>query len=312
MRICILGAGSLGSTIGGRLAQAGNDVTLINIDPAYIDAVETHGLVLNEAGQSDRIAVKAASSTEGMAPVDLLIVLVKSAATEVAMRAATNLVGPGTVVMSLQNGVGHEDVLSDIVGAGQVIAGKTYVGGVLTAPGVVSCGTKGKETIIGELSGEVSGRARRIAGTMTAAGLCTEVSGNIRGVIWDKLMINVATGALSGITRLNYGNLYDVPEVAETAIAAVAETMAVAAALGVKLSMKHPREAWDKAAAGLPFTFKASILQSLEAGRPTEVDYINGAVVRAGKAVGVATPVNATLVACIKGVERSLDPKAAA
>jgi 2-dehydropantoate 2-reductase len=124
--------------------------------------------------------------------------------------------------------------------------------------------------------------------------------------MWDKLLVNVATGALSGITRLPYGGLYDVPEVKATALAAVGEAMAVARAGGVKLSFTEPEQAWQRAAEGLPPDFKASILQSLEKGSPTEVDFINGSVVRWGARYGVPTPVNAALVGCIKGIEKAL------
>ena len=209
-------------------------------------------------------------------------------------------------MLSLQNGLGHEDVLADLVGADRVLAGKTYVGGLLVAPGVVVTGTQGKETLIGELTPHTPDRASVIAELFNDAGLVTTVCTDIRATIWDKLLINVATGALSGITGLPYGALYQVPEVRACALAAVTEAMAVARASGIQLSMSEPVQAWDKAAAGLPYEFKASMLQSLEKGSITEVDYINGAVVERGAALGVPTPVNATLVACIKGIERGL------
>jgi 2-dehydropantoate 2-reductase len=126
------------------------------------------------------------------------------------------------------------------------------------------------------------------------------------GTIWDKLLVNVATGALSGITGLAYGDLYAVPEVEACAMAAVAETMAVAKASGIQLTTNDPQQPWIKAAAGLPFEFKASMLQSLEKGFVTEIDFVNGAVVRQGARCGVPTPVNQTLVACLKGIERGL------
>ncbi|MCL4764106.1 MAG: 2-dehydropantoate 2-reductase, partial [Burkholderiales bacterium] len=203
------------------------------------------------------------------------------------------LVGPDTVVMSLQNGLGHEDVLADVVGRERVIAGKTYKGGVLLGPGQVIAGVRGKETVIGELDGRVTDRVRRIAEAFAAAGLDARVSGDIVGTMWDKLMINVATGALAGITRLPYG-----------ALAAVDEALAAAKASGVRVSWADARAPWLKAKEGLPPEFRTSMLQSLEKGSRTEIDYVNGAVVRAGERCGVATPVNRTLVACVKGLER--------
>ena len=312
MRIAILGAGAMGSVIGGHLAAAGNDVDLIDIDEGYVTAVNSNGLVLETDGIARMINVRAATRSTNLQPVDLVVVLVKSFHTEDAMRATTNLIGPETIVLSLQNGLGQEEMLASIVGRKNVIAGKTYVGGMVAGPGHVVAGVKGKETIIGELDGRITPRLRDVADTFNAANLVTDVTDNILGAMWDKLLINVAAGALSGITGLNFGNLYDLPEVEEAAVEAVAEGMKVARALGIKLETNAPQEVWEKASAGLPFDFKPSVLQALEKGMITEIDFINGAVVRAGQKVGISTPVNATLVACIKGVERALSPKSAA
>jgi 2-dehydropantoate 2-reductase len=238
--------------------------------------------------------------------MDLVIVLVKSFDTRRAIEAAVPIVGPDTVVMSLQNGLGHEEELIAVVGREHVMAGKTYVGGVLLAPGQVRIGVKDKETLIGELDGTLSFRAQAVAKAFEAAGLRCIVSDNILGTMWDKLLVNVATGALAGITGLTYGELYAVPEIEQTALAAVAEAIAVAQAQGVRLSMTDPRQPWLKARAGLPPQFKTSMLQSLEKGSITEVDFINGAVVRQGEKFNLPTPVNRTLVACIKGIERRL------
>lgn len=306
MRVCVLGAGSLGCAIGGTLAKAGADVTLVNRRQEQVAAIRQRGLILRDSSGDTPVKVNAATSATGLDTMDLIIVLVKSFDTRSAMQGAMSLVGPNTVVLSLQNGLGHEEVLAELVGPERVLAGKTYVGGLLVAPGVVVAGTMGKETLIGELHANGSERANTIAKLFNDAGLTTTVCADIRATMWDKLLINVATGALSGITGLPYGALYQVPEVEACALAAVAEAMAVAQASGIQLSMTEPRQAWTKASAGLPYEFKASMLQSLEKGSVTEVDYINGAVVERGAALGVPTPVNAALVACIKGIERGL------
>ena len=310
MKICVLGAGALGCAIGGVLTEAGNEVWLVNRGQAHVDAMKQHGLVMRDQGVDRIVKVRATTDCREIAstagPVDLIIVLVKSFHTRAAIESALPIVGEHTVVMSLQNGLGHEDTLAEVVGRGKVLAGKTYAGGVMLALGHIIAGTQGKETHIGELDGGISDRVSRIADTFNRAGLITTVSPNIMGTMWDKLLVNVATGALSGITRLPYGELYQVPEVEACAIAAVAEAMAVARASGIQLSITEPRQPWVMAAAGLPPEFKASMLQSLEKGSVTEIDYINGAVVRQGAKVGVPTPVNQALVACIKGVERSL------
>jgi len=306
MKICFLGSGALGSALGGVLTEGGNDVWLVDAWPDHVDAMNARGLTLRDGGVDRSVEVHARTSADGIGAADLVVVLVKSYHTREAIESARSLVGADTVVMSLQNGLGHEEILAEVVGRGHVLAGKTYAGGVLLAPGHVIAGTRGKLTYIGELDGRITERAKRIAETFTRAGLPTEVSDNIVGTMWDKLLINVATGALAGITRLTYGDLYDVPEIRACALAAISEGIAVAKALGVRLTSEDPEYAWNLASAGLPAEFKTSMLQSLEKGMPTEVDFINGSVVRNGERTGVATPVNRTLVACINGIERGL------
>jgi 2-dehydropantoate 2-reductase len=311
LKICVLGAGALGCAMGGVLTEAGNEVWLVNRGRAHVDAMRTNGLTLRDAAVDRVVPVRATTNYQEIAiatgTVDLIIVLVKSFHTAEAIHAARPIIGPDTVVMSLQNGLGHEEVLAAAVGRQRVLAGKTYAGGVMLSPGHVIVGTRGKETHIGELDGAITLRVTRIADTFNQAGLVTTVSTNIMSVMWEKLLVNVATGALSGVTGLPYGELYQVTEVEACAIAAVAEAMAVAKASGIPLTTTEPRQPWVKAAVGLPFEFKASMLQSLEKGSATEIDYVNGAVVAQGLKVGVPTPVNQALVACLKGIERRIN-----
>lgn len=306
MKICILGAGALGSTFGAWLSEAGHDTWLLNRPNAHLDAIAHDGLEVTTTDGTRRLQVRTAVDAEAVGVVDLVVVLVKSFATTTAMTQARALVGPHTLVLSLQNGLGHEELLAEIVGQERVIAGKTYVGGVLLGPGRIRSGVVGKRTIIGELDGQLSARVQAVAAVFDNAGLATTVSGNILGTLWDKLLVNVATGALTGITQLSYGQLYSEPLLRDVALQAVGEAIAVARAAGVELGLREPQAAWELARDGLPTSFKTSLLQSLQKGSITEIDFINGAVVRLGQQYRVPTPVNATLVACIKGIERAL------
>lgn len=306
MKIGILGAGALGSTFAAWLSEAGNATWLLNRPSRHIDAVREQGLTVEEAGQARTLKVRATSDPEEIGVADLVVVLVKSFGTAQAIEHARPLIGPDTVVVSLQNGLGHERILAEAVGPEKVIAGKTYVGGVLLGAGSIRSGVAGKHTIIGELDGRISPRVRAIAEAFTAAGLATQVSDNIIGTMWDKLLVNVSTGALTAITMLTYGQLYSEPGLRDVALMAVAEAISVAQACGVRLTLDRPELAWNLAAEGLPASFKTSMLQSLQKGSVTEIDFINGAVVREGLRRGVPTPVNTTLVACIKGIERAM------
>ena len=304
MRICFIGAGALGSTIGGTLARGGAEVWLIDPFQEHANAISAHGLRILEGGAENVVRVTACTAASEVGVVaDLVIILVKSYHTRDAIRAAAAIIGPQTVVMSLQNGLGHEDILSEEVGRDRVMAGKTYVGGVLLGPGRVRSGVVGKETIIGELDGRLTERARRIADTFTRAGIITQLSDNIMGTMWDKLFINVAGGGITAITGLTYGGLYSLPVLEDCALAAISEGIAVALAAGVKISTTDPRQAWTMASAGLPPEFKTSMLQSMQSGGLTEVDYIHGSVVRWGTKLDVPTPVNSAIVALVKGLE---------
>ena len=308
MKICMLGTGSLGSTIGGTLAQGGSEVYFVDQWKEHIDKINENGLKMTDEKEDWYVKVDARTSAEGMGPVDLVIVLVKSFATKeaVSQLKETNVIGENTLVMSLQNGLGNEETIAEVVGEANVISGKTYVGGRLLSPGYVSAGVKGKYTYIGELTGEITDRIQAVCDEFNKAGLLCEVSDNIKGLIWDKLLINVAAGALCGITRLPYGPLYEEEYIKETAVAAIQEGIDVARAAGVKLKSEDPEYPWYAASEGLPETFKTSILQSLELKRPTEIDFINGSVVEWGKKFGIPTPVNRTLVTCVKGIEKFL------
>lgn len=307
MKVCVLGAGSLGSAIGGALALTGNEVHLVT-RPAHATAVNERGLLLIDGGEERVATVVGHETAEGIGPCDLVIVLCKAMDTAemVAQGQEAGLIGPDTVAMSLQNGVGSDDLLVKAFGAEHVIGGKTYIGGMLLEPGLVQANIVRKRTVIGELDGRITPRAQRIADMFNEAGMECAVSDNIMGVIWNKLLVNVATGAVCAVTGLPYSGIYDEPLIKVTALAAVQEGLDVAAALGITVDYTDPEEPWELAREGLPGNFKPSLLQSLEKGRKTEVDVIAGAVVREGEKVGVPTPVNRTLVAMVHGIERRI------
>ncbi|MDJ0784019.1 MAG: ketopantoate reductase family protein [Desulfosarcinaceae bacterium] len=306
MKIAIVGCGALGSTFGGILTEAGADVLMVNPKTDHIDAVLRNGLKITEEGVERTVRVNLITDCTDADPVDLIIVLVKSNFTRAAIEGARPLIGQQTLAISCQNGLGNEEVLAEYLGADRVLSGKTYVGGVMTAPGQILVGRKEKLTVVGEMDGQITERLQAIRNLFNGAGFQTEVSANIRSLIWSKLLINVSTGAVTGLTRLTYGNLLQVPEAVACCTAAVAEALEVARRAGVELTVDDPQEILDKAVEGLPFDFKTSMLQDIERGAMTEIDFINGAVVRLGDQYGVPTPVNRTLVAGIKGVEHRL------
>ena len=306
MKIVMLGAGALGSTIGGTLAMGGNDVHFVDMWQEHVDLINKDGLHMTNEKEDWYVRVDARTTADTIGEADLVIVLVKSFATKQAVEQLkqTNVIGKNTLVMSLQNGLGNEETIASVIGSENVISGKTYVGGRLIQAGYISAGVQGKWTYIGELNGEITDRIQTVCNVFNDAGLLCEVSDNIKGLIWNKLLINVAAGALCGITRLPYGPLYEEDYIKDVAVAAIQEGIQVAKAAGVVLKSEDPQYPWVAASEGLPGTFKTSILQSLELKRPTEIDFINGSIVEWGKKYGIETPVNQTLVACVKGIEK--------
>jgi len=303
MRICVVGAGAMGSAIGGFLSTAHARVMLLDKWNEHVLAMNSHGLKLNDGFSLRIIKVMATTDVHSVGKVDLLVVMVKSYDTETAMRQVQSLVGDTTKVLSFQNGLGNEDTLVKIVGSERVLGGVTHAGSVLTGPGEVQFGGAGKKTYIGELIGKNSARVDEIVRLFNSAGLETEATDNILGKKWSKLLVNIAVSPLSAITRLPHGGMDRAIDVKQCAYEAVAEAVQVAKASGIRLSMEDPEEVWQTATRGLPPDHKSSMLKDVEKGMRTEIEMINGSVVRYGKILGIPTPVNNTLVACVKGIE---------
>ena len=307
MKICMLGAGAMGCTIGGMLASSGADVIFVDPWREQAEALNLQGLEMHIGDDVKHIAVTARETCAEIGVVDLVIVFVKSFQTKEAITQAKDIIGDHTMILSLQNGLGNEEEMMQVIDQSHLICGRTYAGGSLLRPGVVKAGVVGKETYIGEPDGSITERIQRVADLFRHAGLECNVSRNIKGLMWDKLLINVATSALTSTTRLPYGPLYEMESIHECALEAVREGIGVAKSLGIRLSSENPEDAWKKANANLPYDFKPSMLQGLEAGRRSEIDFINGTVVRFGMQNNVPTPVNKTLVACVKGIERWIE-----
>jgi len=302
----MLGAGAMGGSIGGVLAESGADVYLLDKWHEHVNTIKRHGLKIREDNSERIVKVRAATDCRGIGPVDLVVIMVKCFHTKEAIEAALPIFGDKTTALSLQNGLGSENVIADILGNDRVLRGSTYVGGVLIGPGEVMIGRKRKLTYMGELNGDITERVNRIGRLFDQAGLETIISDNIYGILWKKLLVNIAVGPLSAITRLPHGGMSEVNDVIDCAIEAVMEAIAVARANGVELSVNDPKDIWHEATDGLPYEHKASVLQDIEKGSKTEIDYINGIIVKLGEKLGIPTPVNKTLVAGVKGIEFGL------
>jgi len=303
MKICVVGCGAVGSIFAAHLAQVeGVEVYALDVNEAHIRAISESGLRIS--GAADFTARLAGASTDpGKLPrCDFGLVATKSIHTSAAMEKARVIFGDDSAVCSVQNGVGNEEIIAEHVRF--VIRGTTFPAGHLIAPGHVGFDIKG-DTWIGpfEPTSTPMEKVRALGDAMTRAGMDTIALEDARGAQWTKLIFNASTNPVGGLTRLHHGAATRFAPTGAMFEALIAEGEAVARALGIKLH-GDPRALVQKGA-NAPGKHKASMLQDVEAGRQTEVDFMNGAICEWGEKVGVPTPLNRAVWQLIKGLEHS-------
>lgn len=298
MKIAVLGSGAMGCLYGGSLAEAGFDVTLIDVWKDHVDSINANGLHI-EGLSGDRIinSISASIDPGSVGIVDLLIVFVKATMTHKAMEEAKIMVGPDTVVLTLQNGLGNIESISDVVGEDKLIAGITAHGSTLLGPGHIRHAGKG-DTNLGELDGTISKRLENIVEMFEKAGFSINVSSNVLGLIWDKLIVNIGINALTALTGLKNGQLLEFVETRELMELLVKEAWDVARAKNIELHcdpLEHTKEV-----ARLTSANRSSMLQDVVNKRITEIEVINGAIVNEGIKLGIETPINAVITNLVK------------
>ena len=291
----------MGAVFGGLLADSGNDVTLIDVWGDHVDAIVRSGLRIETAEGERVVQVPATTDPRNIDPVELVLVFVKSIDTRSAVEAARTLVGESTAVLTLQNGLGNREAIASVVGDQRALLGVTFDSAVLVGPGHVRRANAGA-TAIGEVDGSSSTRVRQIVETFAAAGIEAHETDNVLRDAWGKLFINCVFNATCAVTGFLSGQVGEFTSSREWARLVAEETAAVIRAQGLELPYDDPiAKIWQVSeAAG---SAKASMLQDIEKGRWTEVDFINGAVVRAGLEHGVPTPYNRALQLLVQMVE---------
>ncbi len=303
MKIAVLGGGgAMGGLFGGYLARAGEDVTLIDVAQPAVDTINRDGLSIEEKdGSNISIKVKASSSPEKIGPVDLILNFVKCYHTEAAIRAARPMLGADTAILSLQNGWGNADRIAAIAGKPRVMVGLTYHSGTLLAPGKVKHPGIGM-THMGELDGKSTPRLEAAVAAFRHAGIETTPSPRIIDEVWKKLALNVCTLPSAALLHFQAHELNQHEEMRALMQGLLAEVVAVARAQGINLDQA---ERWQAITSLLERAIGArpSMLQDVEAGRQTEIDVINGAIVDAGKRTSVPTPLNDAMVWMVKSLQ---------
>ncbi len=292
-RVAVMGAGAVGGYYGGMLARAGHAVTLIG-RAAHVDAIRRDGLLLEAQAFCGHARVQADTDPAEVRGAQLVLLCVKSTDTDAAAAAIAPHLAQDACVLSLQNGVDNAERLQARL-AQEVVPAVVYVAVEMAGPGHVRHHGRG-ELVIGR-----SPSSEAIVRLFAAAGVPVQVSDNVLGALWAKLIVNCAYNALSAIVQMPYGQLVQGEGVPAVMRDVVDECLAVARAAGVVVPA-DTRETMQRIAQTMPAQL-SSTAQDLARGRRTEIDHLNGYVVRKGESLGVAVPVNRTLHALVRLLE---------
>jgi 2-dehydropantoate 2-reductase len=301
MRIAIMGSGAVGGYFGAKLAAAGHELIFIARGP-HLEAMRRSGLRIDSP--NGNLHVKHALFTDGTdetAAVDLVLLCVKSYDTETAARALAPLIGDGTVILSLQNGVDNADKLASLWSEQRTFAGVVYIGTQLDSPGVIRHSNGGK-IIFGRLDGAVGGAAERIEQTLSAAGVTCAISATIQTIQWAKLLWNAPFCAISCLTGANVKQIVESETLTQLALDCMVEVQAAARTRGVELARLLFDEtiAFSRALGA----FKPSMLQDLEARKPLEYEAFNGVVVKLLRQAGETAPINQSFYALLRQLDK--------
>lgn len=300
MRICVIGAGAVGATFGGLLARRGHEVTLVDPWREHVAAIADSGLRLDGIPGDVLARPRAVTTPEGVAGQDLAFVATDANNTGNAAEAAAAVLAPDGVALTVQNGIGNVERLTAVLGPGRVIGGSTMSSFRTNAPGWITM-THAGPTTLGELDGAETPRLRALRDALQAAGFETLISPDIMSVIWSKFLLNLAINPICAATFLRMGEFARIEATDRFQDRLIDEAFAVIRAKGLRLDLDGLR-AKIKAHSWAKYS-KPSMLQHMELGRRTEIDALNGALVREGAVLGVPTPFNEALAMLVKGCE---------
>ena len=303
MRVCVVGCGAVGSLFAANLAQLDDvEVWAYDLAQEHVDAINRDGLRLSGAGEVVG-RPRATSDAAELPPCDFGIVATKAMHTSAAIAATAHAFAGGSVA-TVQNGLGNEEAIAEHVE--RVIRGTTFPAGKIVAPGHVQWDVKG-DTTFGpfEAKPAAADEIERLADACTRAGMPTSAVADARGPQWRKVIFNASTNPIGALTGLTHGRVCEDPALRALVTELVDEGKAVAAAQGIELDADPEQLIDHSARPDVAYDHKASMLQDVEARRPTEIDYLNGGIVRFGDEHGVATSHNRAIWALVKGLERS-------
>jgi len=300
MRIAVIGAGAMGSIYGGHLALH-NEVYLVDTNPEVVKTINDRGILLEENGEDHVYQPKAVTDTAGLPEMDLVILFVKALFSRAALNGNKNLIGPKTYILTLQNGSGHEDILSEFVPVERVIIGTTEDQGTILGMAHIRHGGTGG-TNLGMLVPDTEGMLPKLKETMDQCGFRAKIHENIQQLIWNKLFVNVALSAVTAVLNVKMGFIAKDPYAFALSSQLLHEAVTVAHALGLEADEGHLLQEIKETSERVPEGI-TSICADLSKGRKTEVDTISGSVIRAAKKCGIAVPAHEFLVNMVHAME---------
>lgn len=303
MKITIIGAGALGSLFGGLLAKSGEEVWLFDpIAGEHIAKINARGLIIEGEDGEERIRVKGTTKIEEIGKAELVALFTKACHIEKALKGALPAIGGSTSILSLQNGLGIVEIMEEYVSQAQLLRGVTSQGSTFLGPGRIRHAGRGP-TQIGQVSRKAdSAKLEQTARVFNAAGLETHVETDIKGLVWSKLLVNVGINALTAIFNVPNGELVRDSELHLIMHGVVGEAVEVAHALGLDFGSEETIRRVEEVCRNTARNI-SSMLQDVRRGSSTEIDYINGAIVRQGERLGLDTPLNRLLTRLVKEKE---------
>ena len=293
-KVAVLGAGAMGCLFGGLMAEKGLDVVLIDVWKDHVDAINKNGLKMDGHGGDRFIKIKATTDPSTLKPVDAIIIMCKATALKKALTSSKNIIGDKTMLMSFQNGIGHEAIMQEIAGKNKVLGGTTTQASNIVGPGHIK-NHGSLPSWIGEYEGGMSDRVSDLAETFTAHNLETIDVADIKKRKWMKLFALTAIGPLSSVFDLHHTDLYITNKNQKVSRnlgkQIILETRAVAKADGVDVTEDECLEMFNKIVDSKQ-TNKSSMCFDILNKRKTEIEFINGAVAKIGKSHGIKTPMN--------------------
>jgi len=302
MRIAMLGAGAMGGVFGSLLVKAGFDVIFLDIWREHIEKMQREGLRVRDQSGEELIPVKAFSSPEGLEPVDLIFLMVKAYDTETALQQWKTIRDEKTLVLTMQNGLGNVERIARHVPMDRIIPGVTSRGAYVVGPGVVN-NSGHAETVLGVVHPSQRRDSERLAAMFTQAGVEVKYDEDVNSLIWGKLIMNLAINPVGALTGMRNVEVLSYPPTFRLQELAMKEGMAVGKAKGIRFRYSDPVKKLKEIVSGAPLN-RCSMLQDIQRGKRTEIDYINGAVVELGRELNIPTRVNEVLTLLVKGKEK--------